>query len=107
MVAPSQPGPGAGVTALTRGERRPATCQSLAWHGGCKFCLVGKRHTAMGQYLKDEETGLERSSHPDTDVTLFLRIETGGGPRTIIASGLPLSAASEIAEALSEEIGRA
>ena len=56
----------------------------------------------MGQHFKDEKTGLERSSHPDTDVTLFLRIETGGGPRTIIASGLPLSAASQIAEALSE-----
>ena len=56
----------------------------------------------MGQHLEDEEGTLERSSHPDTDVTLFLRVETGSGPRTIVASGLPLSAASAIAEALTE-----
>ena len=56
----------------------------------------------MAQFLDHDETGMVRSSHPDTGVTLFLRIETGSGPRTIIASGLPLSAASEIAEALTE-----
>ena len=56
----------------------------------------------MGQPLKDEKRVFERSTHPDTDVTLFLRIETSGGPRTIVASGLPLSAASQIAEALNE-----
>jgi hypothetical protein len=56
----------------------------------------------MGQLLEDENMARERSSHPDTDVTLFLRIETVAGPRTIVASGLPLSAASAIAEALSE-----
>ena len=56
----------------------------------------------MGQLLEDENMARERSSHPDTDVTLFLRIETGAGPRTIISSGMPLSAASAIAEALSE-----
>jgi hypothetical protein len=56
----------------------------------------------MGQLLKDEDMPRERSSHPDTDVTLFLRIETGAGPRTIVTSGLALSAASAIAEALSD-----
>lgn len=56
----------------------------------------------MGQRFNDEEGTLERSSHPDTDVTLFLRVETSSGPRTIIASGLPLSAASAIADALTE-----
>ena len=60
----------------------------------------------MGQHL-DHETPLgdgplERSTHPDTEVTLFLRIETEAGPRTIITSGLPLSAASAIADALTE-----
>lgn len=55
--------------------------------------------------FKDEELhveALERSSHPDAEVTLFLRIETSSGPRTIISSGMPLSAASAIAEALTE-----
>ena len=58
----------------------------------------------MGQFVNHEEDddALERSSHPNTDVTLFLRIETGAGPRTIITSSLPLSAASAIAEALTE-----
>ena len=59
----------------------------------------------MGQLLEDQilkTVTVERSSHPDTDVTLFLRIETVAGPRTIVASGLPLSAASAIAEALTE-----
>lgn len=56
----------------------------------------------MGQLLKDEDMARERSSHPETDVTLFLRIETVAGPRTIVTSGLALSAASAIAEALSE-----
>ena len=59
----------------------------------------------MGQLLHDEheeDAVLERSSHPDTGVTLFLRIETGSGPRTIVTSGLALSAASAIAEALTE-----
>ena len=58
----------------------------------------------MGQLLKDEhdDDALERSSHPDTGVTLFLRIETVAGPRTIVTSGLALSAASAIAEALTE-----
>lgn len=57
----------------------------------------------MGQPLEHEhDEALERSSHPDTDVTLFLRIETTSGPRTVISSGMPLSAASAIAEALSE-----
>lgn len=59
----------------------------------------------MGQLLNDEHLdglALERSSHPDTEVTLFLRIETGSGPRTIVTSGLALSAASAIADALTE-----
>ena len=50
----------------------------------------------------DEGQIVERSSHPDTEVTLFLRIETEAGPRTIITSGLALSAASAIADALTE-----
>ncbi|HEY2836156.1 MAG TPA: hypothetical protein VGI89_06260 [Rhizomicrobium sp.] len=59
----------------------------------------------MGQFFKDEDLAgemLERSSHPDADVTLFLRIETASGPRTIVSSGMPLSAASAIADALTE-----
>jgi hypothetical protein len=57
----------------------------------------------MGHPLEHEDDeALVRSSHPDTDVTLFLRIETASGPRTIISSGMPLSAASAIAEALTE-----
>ena len=56
----------------------------------------------MAQFPDQHEGTLERNSHPDTGVTLFLRIETVSGPRTIVASGLPLSAASAIAEALTE-----
>ena len=58
----------------------------------------------MEHLLDDDldDTALARSSHPDTEVTLFLRIETGSGPRTIVTSGLALSAASAIAEALTE-----
>jgi hypothetical protein len=51
---------------------------------------------------EDQALALERRTQPDARMTLFLRIETIRGPRTIIASGLPLSAASEIAEALTE-----
>jgi len=56
----------------------------------------------MEQLIEHREGTLDRASHPDTEVTLFLRIETVAGPRTIVASGMALSAASEIAEALTE-----
>jgi hypothetical protein len=59
-------------------------------------------HAAMEQLMEHRDGTMERNSHPDTGVTLFLRIETVAGPRTIVASGLPLSAASAIAEALTE-----
>ena len=44
----------------------------------------------------------ERSTFRDAPMTLFLRIETERGPRTVIASGLSLEAASDIADAITE-----
>ena len=44
----------------------------------------------------------ERSTFPGAPMTLFLRIETERGPRTVIASGLSLEAASDIADAIAE-----
>src|SRR5262249_28421078 len=79
--------------------------QKIRWHVRCTIPDGTCTDAVMGQHLNDSDlTGqaLERSSHPDADVTLFLRIETSSGPRTIISSGMPLSAASAIAEALTE-----
>jgi hypothetical protein len=47
-----------------------------------------------------EEMPLARSTAPDAPMTLFVRIQTERGPRTIISSGLTLSVASEIAQAM-------
>src|SRR4051812_31702605 len=40
---------------------------------------------------------LERSTSPGAPMSLLLRFETEAGPRTIIASGIPLAHASDIA----------
>src|SRR3954471_4160345 len=40
---------------------------------------------------------LERSTTPGAPMSLLLRFETEAGPRTIIASGIPLAHASDIA----------
>jgi hypothetical protein len=42
------------------------------------------------------------STRPDARMNLLLRFETASGPRTVIAPGVPLSAASQIADAMSE-----
>jgi len=99
------------VTIAMAGYRQPAArlYQNGPWHGGCTIPDGIQGDAVMGQHLNDDDLtddspgeALERSSHPDAEVTLFLRIETASGPRTIISSGMPLSAASAIAEALTE-----
>ena len=45
---------------------------------------------------------LERSTAPDAPMSLFMRIQTVDGPRTAVASGVTLAAASQIAEALAQ-----
>ena len=43
---------------------------------------------------------LERSTVPGAPMSLFMRIQTADGPRTLIASGVTVAAASQISEAL-------
>jgi hypothetical protein len=43
-----------------------------------------------------------RSTSPDARMNLLLRFETASGPRTIVAPGISLAMASEIAQAMSE-----
>lgn len=45
-------------------------------------------------------TKLERSTTPDALMSLFMRIQTVEGPRTLIASGITVATASRISEAL-------
>jgi hypothetical protein len=47
-----------------------------------------------------ELSPLERSTVPDAPMSLFMRIQTADGPRTMIASGVTVAAASQISEAL-------
>jgi hypothetical protein len=43
---------------------------------------------------------LERSTVPGAPMSLFMRIQTADGPRTVIASGVTVAAASQISEVL-------
>ncbi|HUO01701.1 MAG TPA: hypothetical protein VMU31_02905 [Rhizomicrobium sp.] len=45
---------------------------------------------------------LERSTVPDAPMSLFMRIQTVDGPRTVVASGVTVAAASLISEALAQ-----
>jgi hypothetical protein len=45
---------------------------------------------------------LERSTVPGAPMSLFMRIQTADGPRTLIASGVTVGAASQISEALAQ-----
>ena len=45
---------------------------------------------------------LERSTVPDAPMSLFMRIQTVDGPRTVVASGVTVAAASQISEALAQ-----
>jgi hypothetical protein len=47
-----------------------------------------------------EPTLIERSTAPDAPMTLFVRVQTRNGPHTIVASGITLTAASQISEAM-------
>jgi hypothetical protein len=47
-----------------------------------------------------ELSELERSTAPDAPMTLFMRIQTEDGPRTVIAPHVTLAMASQIAESL-------
>lgn len=47
-----------------------------------------------------ELTPLERSTQPDALMSLFMRVQTIDGPRTVIASNVTVAAASRISEAL-------
>jgi hypothetical protein len=49
-----------------------------------------------------ELSQLERSTVPDAPMSLFMRIQTADGPRTMIASGVTVAAASQISEALAQ-----
>jgi hypothetical protein len=42
-----------------------------------------------------------RRTHPDAPMTLLLRFSTQSGPRTIVAGGIPLGIASDIAREVS------
>ena len=43
---------------------------------------------------------LERSTVPDAPMTLFMRVQTFNGPRTVIASGVTVATASQIREVM-------
>ena len=45
---------------------------------------------------------LERSTQPDAPMSLFIRIQTFNGPRTVIASGVTVASAVLIGEALAQ-----
>ena len=45
---------------------------------------------------------LERSTVPDAPMSLFMRIQTVDGPRTVVAAGVTLAAAMQISEALAQ-----
>jgi hypothetical protein len=62
--------------------------------------LISHLHPAPALDIAAEKTPLARSTAPDAPMTLFVRIQTERGPRTIISSGLTLSVASEIAQAM-------
>lgn len=47
-----------------------------------------------------ELSDLERSTAPDAPMTLFMRIQTEDGPRTVIAPHVSLAMASQISESL-------
>jgi hypothetical protein len=47
-----------------------------------------------------ELTHLERSTVPDAPMTLFMRIQTFNGPRTVVASGVTVATATQIREVL-------
>jgi hypothetical protein len=44
------------------------------------------------------EVEFVRSTIPDAPMQMFLRFTTSAGPRTVVASGVPLKVASEIAQ---------
>ena len=58
------------------------------------------RLTAVPQQEAAEEENytLERRSQPEAPMTVFLRIRTERGPRTLISSGVTLEVASEIVQ---------
>ena len=45
---------------------------------------------------------LERSTAPDAPMSLFIRVQTFNGPRTVIASGVTVASAVLIGEALAQ-----
>lgn len=50
-----------------------------------------------------ELAALERSTNPDAPMSLFMRIQTLNGPRTVIASNVTAQAAQHISEVLALE----
>jgi hypothetical protein len=50
------------------------------------------------QQEAEEDYTRERRSQPEAPMTLFLRIRTERGPRTVISSSVTLEVASEIAQ---------
>jgi hypothetical protein len=60
--------------------------------------IVARLTAVPSQEAAGEEYTLERRSQPEALMTLFLRIQTERGPRTVISSGVTLEVASEIAQ---------
>src|SRR5579863_7784474 len=60
--------------------------------------IVTRLTAVPSQAAAEEVYPLERRSQPDALMTLFLRIRTERGPRTLISSGVTLAVASEIVQ---------
>lgn len=58
------------------------------------------RRPGMAEAKPAADPVWDRSTAPDAPMTLFMRIQTENGPRTVVASDITLAAASQISEAL-------
>lgn len=72
------------------------------------MCAVMDQLASLFNWLKKPEpelelSPLERSTNPDAPMSLFMRIQTLNGPRTVIASNVTVQAAQQISEILALE----
>src|SRR2546423_9921938 len=58
--------------------------------------ILGRWRNAQSKGVS-EEPELERRTHPEARMSLMLRFATEAGPRTVVASGVPLGLAADIA----------
>ena len=64
------------------------------------FNLVPRHYEEELPSHKDDLPSLERSNTPTAPTNLLLRFETANGPRTVIASSVPLQMAREVTDAM-------